>query len=85
MVCKRGLLYNRDFLLQTMVEKKMPFEFRHIRKLRDLITITKAECFDPEVKSLRCLISKEVLSEKREFSVYSCGCVLSTQAMNEVG
>lgn len=32
-VCKRGLLYNKEQLIKRLLEKTMPYEFRHIRKL----------------------------------------------------
>ena len=31
--CKRGLLYNKEQLIKRLLEKTMPYEFRHIHKL----------------------------------------------------
>lgn len=31
--CKRGLLYNKEHLIKRLLEKNVPFEFRHIAKL----------------------------------------------------
>ena len=40
-VCKRGLLYNKEQLIKRLLEKTMPYEFRHIRKLsRDTYAVT---------------------------------------------
>ena len=43
-VCKRGLLYNKEQLIKRLLEKTMPFEFRHIRKLtRDTHAVSVAQ------------------------------------------
>lgn len=39
-VCRRGLLYNKEALMRSMIEKNMPYTFRHIRKLSNLVTLS---------------------------------------------
>ena len=42
-VCKRGLLYNKEHLIKRLLEKTMPREFRHIVKLsRDTCQVSEA-------------------------------------------
>ena len=65
-VCKRGLLYNKESLIKRMIEKSMPYEFRHVKKLSNLVTLAEAS-FDPESSSIYCAISLEVLSDLKTF------------------
>jgi len=34
--CKLGLLYNKEFLIRALLDKKMPKSFRHITSLKDV-------------------------------------------------
>ena len=34
--CKLGNLYNKEEVLRRLVEKTMPYSFRHIKKLKDV-------------------------------------------------
>ena len=43
--CKRGLIYNKESLMKLMVDKAVPYAFRHIKRLSDLVNI-KEYCFD---------------------------------------
>ncbi len=54
----------------------MPYEFRHIRKLSNLISISD-DCFDADVKSVCCKVSKAIVSESKRFHAYDCGCIIS--------
>lgn len=46
-VCKRGLIYNKESLIKRMIERTMPHEFRHIRKLSNLVELAE-KSFDGE-------------------------------------
>ena len=35
-VCKMGLLYNKEAIVRSLIEKNMPSAFRHIKKLKDV-------------------------------------------------
>jgi len=42
-VCKRGLLYNKEHLIKRLLEKNIPREFRHISKLsRDTCQVSES-------------------------------------------
>jgi hypothetical protein len=82
-VCRRGLIYNKESLIKKMLDKTMPFEFRHIRKLSNLVTVSAAS-FDPETKQVCCSVSRELLSDLKPFKIYHCGCVVSEAALSEL-
>ena len=65
-VCKRGLLYNKESLIKRMLDKTMPHEFRHIKKLSNLVTVSESS-FDQETSQIFCAISLEVLSDLKAF------------------
>jgi hypothetical protein len=35
-VCKMGLLYNKEEIIKRLIEKNIPNAFRHIKKLKDV-------------------------------------------------
>ena len=35
-MCRLGLLYNKEQVIKKMIEKSLPKAFRHIRKLKDI-------------------------------------------------
>jgi hypothetical protein len=47
--CKCGFLYNKEAILSAIIEKRMPEELKHIRKLKDLIELKL--CPNPTKKS----------------------------------
>ena len=83
MVCDRGLFYNKATLLEHLLAKSLAYEFRHIRKLSQLIELSR-ECLT-DTGMVKCAISGEVLSERDQFRLKSCGCVVSKAALKEVG
>ena len=85
-VCRLGNLYNRDTLVQKIIEKTMPKEgFNHIRKLKDFKQITLPEGMSPEAK-ITCPITMKELNGYNKFIVYwTCGCIVSLAAQKEIG
>jgi Rtf2 RING-finger len=65
-ICRRGLIYNKESLIKQMIEKTMPHEFRHIRKLSNLVTVSEAS-FDEDRNQVCCAVSLEVLSDLKPF------------------
>jgi len=45
--CKRGLIYNKEGVIKRMLEKSMPYEFRHLKKLSNLVSLS-ASSFDSD-------------------------------------
>ncbi len=67
---------NKEPIIKALIDKTMPYEFRHIRKLSNLISISD-DCFDADVKSVCCKVSKAIVSESKRFHAYDCGCIIS--------
>ncbi len=42
-VCRLGLLYNKEEVIKKMIEKNMPKAFRHIRKISRDVKEVKAQ------------------------------------------
>ena len=82
--CKRGLLYNKEQLIKRLLEKTMPYEFRHIHKLsRDTCPVnTPSSSSTIEGTQLQCAASQQQLNGIIRFVVgFKCGCLLSEQAL----
>mmetsp|Transcript_402 Transcript_402/g.534 ORF Transcript_402/g.534 Transcript_402/m.534 type:complete len:162 (-) Transcript_402:155-640(-) len=91
-VCKRGLLYNKEHLIKRFLEKNMPREFRHIVKLsRDTCQVQTA-CLSTEQGSdganrvlLQCALSKQTLNGILKFFIgFECGCLLSQSSLDMI-
>ena len=83
--CKRGLLYNKEQLIKRLLEKTMPYEFRHIRKLtRDTYAVTISQKIGEQ--GIQCAVSSQQLNGITKFYIgSSCGCLLSDSALKMVG
>jgi hypothetical protein len=59
-----------------MIEKKMPYEFRHIMKMsKDLVNISSHSL---NKDSLQCAVSQTPFNGLSKFIVgFKCGCVVS--------
>ena len=70
-----------------MLEKKVPYEFRHIHKLsRDTFPVSTPEGTTVIETQLQCAVSQQQHNGINKFFVGSkCGCILSEQAMQMVG
>ena len=56
--CKRGLLYNKEQLIKRLLEKTMPYAFRHIHKLsKDTCPVTTTSPSTDEGTPLECAAS----------------------------
>ena len=77
--CKRGLLYNKEQLIKRLLEKKIPYEFRHIHKLsRDTFPVNTPEGTTVIETQLQCAVSQQQHNGINKFFVGSkCGCLLS--------
>ena len=88
-VCKRGLLYNKEHLIKRILEKNMPKEFRHIIKLsRDTCQVSESSIMTETTESdsrlhLQCAISQQTLNGIVKFVIgFKCGCVLSQASLD---
>jgi hypothetical protein len=79
---KMGLLYNKESLIQTLIEKRLPKSFIHISTLKDIkdLNIT----FSEENK-IKCPITMMEFSGINSFYfLWNCGCVISKKAIEEL-
>ena len=86
-ICRLGLIYNYEEVLNLMMEKKIPHEFNHIRTLKDVKMLKNVE-LNPEKNSdfpLICPISKIEYNGLNKFKAFwSCGCICSEKAIDEL-
>jgi len=84
---RTGLLYNKECLINALIEKRLPKTFRHITSLKDVkdlnIHITGLE--NSEDLQIVCPISMlEYSGINNFFIIWQCGCVLSKKAIDEL-
>ena len=86
-ICKMGLIYNKEEIIKRLIEKNIPKAFRHIRKLKDVkeakLTTRKIEEEDTIV--FYCPISQIEFNGFHKFLInWGCGCVFSEEAFTEL-
>jgi len=94
-----GNLYNKEDIIQYLLEKKPQKEFEHIRKLKDIINLNMtprknesqsklgsvADAYEGDTSVFMCPITSLPMSGRHRFAFLStCGCVLSEKALKEV-
>ncbi|CAK4310930.1 unnamed protein product [Aphanomyces euteiches] len=94
--CKAGRLFNKDRLIERLLDRSMPEEFGYIRSMKDVVnckfyrapeTATKASAMKEDVNRVvfHCPITLQPFNGTHPFVVLrKCGCVLSEKALKEV-
>lgn len=78
-----GQLYNKCFLIQCLLEKKIPLEFNHLTSLK---AVKDLNIEINNKGNVTCPISCIEFSGINKFYfVWNCGCVMSGKAINEIG
>jgi hypothetical protein len=87
---KLGLLYNKEGLIQALLEKRLPKTYSHITSLKDLkdLNITfsddTVDIIGGEHK-IKCPITMIEFSGMNCFCInWKCGCVISKKAVEEL-
>ena len=86
MVCRLGHLYNKEDLLKRLLEKSMPHNLRHIRRLKD-VREAKAQTKENSDHTITivCPVSAiEFNGFNRFIMAWPCGCVMSEEAAQEL-
>nr|CAD1827809.1 unnamed protein product [Ananas comosus var. bracteatus] len=87
-VDRLGNLFNKEALIEALLHKKLPKEFKHIRGLKDLIPIhldsIPGAATDAETKFQCPITGLEFNGKYSFFAVRGCGHVLSAKALKEV-
>lgn len=87
--CALGNLYNKQALLERLLAKTLPAQFRHISSLKDVVNCRFSVDGDTKERGghlgVYCPITMAEFNGKLPFVVLpSCGCVVSERAMKEV-
>ena len=87
-VCRLGLLYNKEDVIKRLIEKNIPNAFRHIKKLKD-VKEAKVETKDNNdsngpIHMICPLTQRDFNGFNRFLIVWGCGCVLSEEAAKEL-
>ncbi|KAM3146197.1 hypothetical protein pb186bvf_001854 [Paramecium bursaria] len=84
--CRLGYLYNYENVLQQIVDKNIPAEFKHISKLKYIKKLNILENPDQsDDLPFLCPISGQQLNGKSKFlALWSCGCVFSEKGMKDM-
>lgn len=82
-----GNIFNKEKLLQALLEKKIPNQFRHIKRTKDMISVTLEEINGSEGHETRfqCPITGLEFNGKYGFfAIKGCGHVVSTKSVKEL-
>eukprot|EP00474_Spongospora_subterranea_P010865 CRZ11323.1 hypothetical protein [Spongospora subterranea] len=89
-VCRLGRLYNKEALIQYLIQKQDLPRFSHIRSLKDVVNVNyapapKLVADDINQAVFMCPVTLLLGNGKYRFHVsISCGCMLSERAINEI-
>lgn len=83
--CELGNLYNKEALIERLIDKSLPSALAHISSLKDVVTCH----FSKEEKNgemrFFCPITMDELNGNHPFVVMRpCGCVVSARALKEI-
>ena len=78
-----GQLYNKTSVIEYLLNKNKPKGFEHIKSLKN---VKDLKCLINENGYIQCQISQEEFSGLNKFFfLWTCGCVFSKTAMDELG
>ena len=78
-----GQLYNKTSVIEYLLNKNKPKGFEHIKSLKN---VKDLKCIINENGYIQCQISQEEFSGLNKFFfLWTCGCVYSKTAIDELG
>ena len=78
-----GQLYNKTSVIEYLLNKNKPKGFEHIKSLKN---VKELKCTINDNGYIQCQISQEEFSGLNKFFfLWTCGCVFSKTAMDELG
>ena len=78
-----GQLYNKTSVIEYLLNKNKPKGFEHIKSLKN---VKDLKCLINDNGYIQCQISQEEFSGLNKFFfLWTCGCVFSKTAMDELG
>ena len=79
---KLGQLYNKTSVIEYLLSKNKPEGFEHIKSLKN---VKELKCLINDNGYIQCQITQEEFSGLNKFFfLWSCGCVFSKTAMDEL-
>ncbi|KAE8674396.1 NADP-dependent glyceraldehyde-3-phosphate dehydrogenase-like [Hibiscus syriacus] len=87
---KLGNIFNKETLVEALLGKKLPKEFRHIKGLKDMINIKLSKISGKQADAadgamFQCPITGlEFNGKYRFFALKNCGHIVSAKALKEV-
>lgn len=79
--CKLGFLYNKEQLLNSLLNNSLTSEFSHITTLKDITSIN----IHNTSEGISCPVTKVELNGTNEFKLmWNCGCLISEKALKEI-
>ena len=84
--CKLGLLYNKEVVLEKIILKSLPEEFKYIRNKKSIKELNLTANKNPDSKyPFVCPIIQTPFNGLHKFNaLWSCGCVFSEKAFREI-
>jgi len=96
---KLGHIFNKESLIKTLIDKKIPKHFSHIRSLKDVfpVNFTPNPSYNPKSEQMSadamdigavspfiCPVTNITVGSGHKFAVLkTCGCVFSERALKE--
>lgn len=90
MIDKLGNIFNKQALVEALLGKKLPKEFRHIKGLKDMVNVNLSmipgkESNAADGASFQCPVTGlEFNGKYKFFALKNCGHVVSSKALKEV-
>lgn len=83
---KLGFLYNKEALIQALLDKRIPKFFLHITSLKDVkdLNIILSQIENEETKVICPISSTEFSGLNCFYIIWKCGCVISKKATDEL-
>ena len=87
MCCRLGYMYNKDVIITSLVSKKIPMAFLHVKSLKDVREIKPEFQYNAlGQRVITCPFTRiEFNGLNKFYALWSCGCVFSEKALLELG
>lgn len=83
--CRLGFLYNKEELINAMLDKRLPKIYSHIKSLKDVKDLIITTSNQNQENKIICPISMIEFSGLNSFYFsWNCGCLISKKAFDEL-
>lgn len=74
--CRAGFLFNKDAIVERLLSKSIPEDFKHITSLRDVVELNNFPG--------TCPLTARDFSDGRSEVMWQCGCVISEKGLSSL-